>query len=99
MQFSGHRTPYQATLFTATVFALAGFFNVILFWFTRPELVRGRVVEALPALPHPSPPLAVPVHTNSHEAASPQSFPLHLRTISSQNDKDDGEDDYGLAPL
>ena len=39
--FSGHRVPYQATLFTATLFSLSGAFNAILFFFTRPDLVVG----------------------------------------------------------
>ncbi|KAH6906560.1 hypothetical protein BKA70DRAFT_1287996 [Coprinopsis sp. MPI-PUGE-AT-0042] len=101
MQFSGHRTPYQATLFSATVFALAGFFNVILFWVTRPELVTGGVTDAQPALPNPMPNLlTVPVPESSEKGgASPQSPPLHLRTISTGNERDDGENDYGLAPL
>lgn len=41
MQFTGHKTPYQATLFGASMFGLSGMLNVVLFWVTRPELVTG----------------------------------------------------------
>ncbi|PPQ92973.1 hypothetical protein CVT25_000174 [Psilocybe cyanescens] len=41
MYFSGFQTPYQFTLFASTLFALSGLFNVILFFSTRPDLVKG----------------------------------------------------------
>ncbi|KAH9484864.1 hypothetical protein JR316_0001766 [Psilocybe cubensis] len=56
LYFSGFQTPYQFTLFASTLFALSGLFNVILFFSTRPDLVKGPNViiesEALPLHQH-----------------------------------------------
>jgi len=37
--YSGTHVPYEATLFTATLFSLSGTLNALLFFFTRPHLV------------------------------------------------------------
>ena len=39
--FAGHQPPYQFTLFSNTIFALSGMLNAILFFSTRPDLVKG----------------------------------------------------------
>ncbi|KAF8894349.1 hypothetical protein CPB84DRAFT_1682661 [Gymnopilus junonius] len=45
LSFSGSKPPYQFTLFANTVFALSGMFNAILFFATRPELVKGPSID------------------------------------------------------
>jgi len=69
--FFGHRTPYQATLFTATLFSLSGTFNAILFFFTRPDLVVGTTDSsaAAPAIPDKQ-------VANNRESPSPSSGKL-----------------------
>ena len=104
MQFSSHtKIPYQVTLATATTFSLAGFFNVILFYFTRRELVTGGSgsQEALPALPNTTANVANHVApARRDDRASTNNPPIRLRHIPSST-KDDVEDDsadYGLLP-
>lgn len=41
LYFDGHEIPAQASLFGSALFACSGLFNVILFFLTRPELVKG----------------------------------------------------------
>jgi hypothetical protein len=41
MTFSGHYVPNQASAFTTCLFSLSGFLNVLLFFKTRPQLIRG----------------------------------------------------------
>ncbi|KAG2016373.1 hypothetical protein CC2G_009544 [Coprinopsis cinerea AmutBmut pab1-1] len=51
LAFSGHKPPYQATLFASSIFAFSGLFNVVLFFLTRPELVKGPSTETPPESP------------------------------------------------
>jgi hypothetical protein len=46
--FSGHKVPYQFSLFANTLFSLSGLFNAILFFLTRPDLVVGPSNTPLP---------------------------------------------------
>lgn len=41
LYFSGFTVPSGFTLFAASIFSLSGFFNLVLFMWTRPELVKG----------------------------------------------------------
>ncbi|KAI6156991.1 hypothetical protein BKA82DRAFT_949512 [Pisolithus tinctorius] len=41
-QFGGHDVPFAVTTFAATLFALSGLFNTILYAFTRPRLMPSR---------------------------------------------------------
>ncbi|TFK38107.1 hypothetical protein BDQ12DRAFT_683986 [Crucibulum laeve] len=46
LKFSGHDDiPPAATIFASILFSLSGLFNVILYKYTRPELVAGRSIE------------------------------------------------------
>ena len=65
---SGTPVPYQATLFTATLFSLSGTFNALLFFFTRPQLVVGSANSSL-ALPAP----AVDIETQAFNHGEPTS--------------------------
>ena len=63
MTFDGHPPPLEASGFTSVIFYLSGFFNVLLFFFTRPQLIRGssstedvNVMEAEPTLNEPQHP-------------------------------------------
>ncbi|KDR67559.1 hypothetical protein GALMADRAFT_79777 [Galerina marginata CBS 339.88] len=53
LTFRGFHTPYQFTLFASTLYSLSGVFNVILFFSTRPQLVKGSniVIESAEDLP------------------------------------------------
>ena len=59
--FNGYKVPYQFNLFGSTLFAFCGFFDAILFFLTRPDLVIGTTDS--PALP-PTP------NTNTHSELS-----------------------------
>jgi len=56
LRFTGHDIAYQFLLFANTLFNLSGFFNAILFFFTRPELVIGSSNAPLPDIQVATPP-------------------------------------------
>lgn len=52
MSFSGHYVPGPASTFTTSVFSLSGFLNVLLFFKTRPQLIKGGPLPAKPNQDH-----------------------------------------------
>jgi len=58
LDFSGHTVSRGATLFSSVVFSLSGFFNVLLFKFTRPALISGDNLD--PPSRHDLPTLVLP---------------------------------------
>ena len=78
IQFNGGTTPYQATLFANTIFSLSGTFNLILFLWTRPNVVIPPAdSESIPEYHQHAPPAPQDDQGSVHSDAASNVSPMN----------------------